>query len=150
MNPEMDEERVLAQLERRLAQDDPGLAATMDALNEQFPDEPGAQPAGSEEKQRNWRRTAAIIFAIVAFLGLFLTAVFNNNPQQADKDPPPPNGLVPGVSQQTQRRSPPRSGPRHRLREPGSGPLPTDLPTAYPGDPCAPVISQSRTSRSPA
>ncbi|GEC05366.1 hypothetical protein SSP24_30210 [Streptomyces spinoverrucosus] len=138
MNPEMDEERVLAQLERRLAQDDPALAATMDALNEQFPDEPGAQAADSEEQQRNWRRTAAIACAVVAFLGLFLTAVFNNNPQQADRDPPPPKGVVPGVSEHTQRRS-----PRRRLREPGRRPLPTDLPTAYPGEPCAHVILHS-------
>ncbi|MBG0857404.1 DUF3040 domain-containing protein [Streptomyces spinoverrucosus] len=135
MNPEMDEERVLAQLERRLAQDDPVLAATMDALNEQFPDEPEAQPADSEEvreKQRHWRRTAVTVCAVIAFLGLLLTAVLSTNPQPVDKDPPPQKGLVPG-SVHTQRRAPTRTAPRRCRPEPGGGRLPTDLPAAYPG-----------------
>ncbi|RZB14320.1 DUF3040 domain-containing protein [Streptomyces sp. F001] len=136
MNPEMDEQRVLAQLERRLAQDDPALAATMDALNEQFPDEPEAQPADSEEKKRNWRRTAVTVCAIIAFLGLVLTAVLSSNPHPVDKDPPPQKGLVPG-SVHTQRRSSPRTAPRPRGPDPGGGRLPTDLPAAYPGGTCA-------------
>ncbi|MER7407884.1 DUF3040 domain-containing protein [Streptomyces sp. NPDC000070] len=122
MNPEMDEERILAQLERRLAQDDPALAATMTALNQQFPEKPGEQSDGGhdeeatgEEKQRNRWLTAATVFVIIAFLGLFITAVLNSNPQPADKDPVPPKGLAPGVSVTAQRRSPPRSAPRQRL-----------------------------------
>jgi hypothetical protein len=137
MNPEMDEERILAQLERRLAQDDPALAATMTALNQQFPDEPGEQSedghedaAKGEEKQRNRWLTAATVFVIIAFLGLFITALLNSNPQPADKDPVPPKGFAPGVSVTAQRRSPPRAAPRQRL--PGCAAA-TCPPTACPG-----------------
>ncbi|MBV7697543.1 DUF3040 domain-containing protein [Streptomyces sp. TRM70350] len=133
MNPEMDEERVLAQLERRLAQDDPALAATMDALNEQFPEEPEAEPAQSheeKEKQHDWRRTAATVLAVIAALGLFLTAVLNSSSHQGDRDPPPPKGMVPGVSVQSQRRCPPRTAPRRRRPDPGG--IPRCLPAGQP------------------
>jgi hypothetical protein len=136
MNPDMDEAGILAQLERRLARDDPELAATMNALNQQFPDDPEAESSdGHEEegKRRNWRRTAATVFAIIALLGLFLTAVLNTEPRQADKDPGPTSGLVPGVSVHSQRRSPSRRAPGRRRPSPDVGQLPTDPPTAYPG-----------------
>ncbi|MFD7282570.1 DUF3040 domain-containing protein [Streptomyces sp. NPDC059862] len=136
MNPEMDDGRILAQLEQRLAQDDPALASIMDALNQQFPDEPEAEsPDGheEEEKQRNWRLTAPTVFVIIALLGLFLTAVLNHDPHQGDQNPGPPRGPGMGVSTQSERRSPPKTPPRRRFPDRGTGLLPTDPPTAYPG-----------------
>ncbi|WP_328349375.1 DUF3040 domain-containing protein [Streptomyces sp. NBC_00445] len=127
MSPGRDEEHVLAQLERRLAQDDPALAATMDALNEQFSDEPEEQSAdGHEEeekereKQHNRWLTAITVFAVIAFLGLFLIAVLNSDPRQADKNPGPPKGLAPGVSVHTRRHRPPGTAPRRRLPGPAA------------------------------
>ncbi|MFE9628993.1 DUF3040 domain-containing protein [Streptomyces sp. NPDC006527] len=133
MNPEMDDGRILAQLERCLAQDDPDLASLMDALNEQFPDEGAAQsPDGheegheKEEKQRNWWMTAVTVFVAIAFLGLFLTAVLNSSPQSAEEDTGPPRGPGAGMSTQSERRSQPRTSPRQRGPGQGSGHRPTD------------------------
>lgn len=134
MNPEMDDGRILAQLERRLAQDDPELAATMDALNQQFPDETEAQSADcleEEEKHRHWRVTAAMVFAVIAFLGLFITAVLNSHAYESDQDPGAPRG--PKTGSQSERRAPSRTPPRHRLPGRSSGQRPTDPPKAYPG-----------------
>ncbi|GAB2958352.1 hypothetical protein GCM10023080_017640 [Streptomyces pseudoechinosporeus] len=134
MNPEMDDGRILAQLERRLAQDDPELAATMDALNQQFPDEAQAQSVDGleeEEKQRNWWVTAATVFAIIAFLGICVTAVLNSNAHRSDQDPGPPRG--PGTGTQSERRTPSSTPPRQRPPERGTGLLPTDPPRVYPG-----------------
>ncbi|MDG9715609.1 DUF3040 domain-containing protein [Streptomyces sp. DH24] len=137
MNPEMDEARILAQLERRLAQDDPALAATLDALNQQFVDEPTAEPAAvpegadvpeGREKQRDRWRVAVTAFTIIAFLGLFLTAVLNSPSQ----DTGPPRGPGAGVSTQSERRFPARTPPRQRLPRRGPQLLPTDPPTACP------------------
>lgn len=149
MNPEMDDGRILAQLERRLAQDDPELAATMDALNQQFPDKAEAQAADGheeEEKQRNWWVTAVTVFVVIAFLGLFITAVLNTNGHRSDQDPGSPRS--PGTGTQSERRTPPSTPPRQRLPGLGTGHRPTDPLSAYPGrNPCAHVISQSHTSR---
>ncbi|MEV8312273.1 DUF3040 domain-containing protein [Streptomyces flavidovirens] len=134
MNPEMDDGRILAQLERRLAQDDPELAATMDALNQQFPNEAKAQSADGleeEEKQRNWRVTAATVLAVIAILGLFITAVLNSNAYRSDQDPGPLRG--PSTGTQSERRIPSRTPPRQRLPSRGTGHRPTDPPRAYPG-----------------
>lgn len=38
------------------------------------------------------------MFATLAFLGLFITALLNSNPDQTDEQPRPPQGLVPAVS----------------------------------------------------
>lgn len=134
MNPEMDDRRILAQLERRLAQDDPELAATMDALNQQFPDDAEAESADGlkeAEKQRNWWVTAATVFAVISFLGLFVTAVLNSNAHRSDQDPVPPRG--PGTGTQSERRTPSSTPPRQRLPGRGTGLRPTDPPKAYPG-----------------
>lgn len=136
MNPDMEEARILAQLERGLARDDPALAATMDALNQQFPGDPETASSDvhkEEGKRRDWRRIAATVFAIVALLGLLLTAVFNSSPREADEDQGPPSRFVPAVSAHTQRRFPPKTAPKQRRPRPGAGQLPTDPPTAYPG-----------------
>ncbi|MFG3660101.1 DUF3040 domain-containing protein [Streptomyces sp. NPDC047706] len=113
MNPEKE---IFAQLERRLAQDDPCLAATMEELNAQFPDESRGGPADGHdeapdaaEKRRDRRTTAAMIFAAIATLGLILTAVFNSSPYQADQDTGPPRGPGAGVSTQSERRFAPEN-----------------------------------------
>jgi hypothetical protein len=92
MEPEMDEERILAKIERCLARDDPGLATRMNTLNEQFPE---GRSDGREG--RNWRKIAAVVLAVVALVGLILTAMLAK-PPPADKDPGRPNGLAPAVS----------------------------------------------------
>jgi hypothetical protein len=134
MNPEMDDGRILAQLERRLAQDDPELVATMDALNQQFPDETKTQSADgheTQEKQRNWWVTAATVVAVIAFLGLFVTALLNSNAHRSDQDSVPPRG--PGTGTQSERRTPSSTPPRQRLPGHGTGRRPTDPPRTYPG-----------------
>ncbi|WP_328769834.1 DUF3040 domain-containing protein [Streptomyces sp. NBC_00286] len=134
MNPEMDDGRIIAQLERRLAQDDPELAATMDALNQQFPDAAQAQSDDGleeEEKQRNRWVTAATVFAIIAFLGICVTAVLNSDGYRSDQDPGSPRS--PGTGVQSERRTPSSTPPRQRLPGRGTGLLPTDPPSAYPG-----------------
>ncbi|NNJ05330.1 DUF3040 domain-containing protein [Streptomyces sp. PKU-MA01144] len=125
MNSGRDDGRILAHLERRLARDDPDLAAIMDALNRQFTDEPRQQAAdgpetdpetgpGDAEKRRNRRMTAVTVLAITAILGLFLTALLNGSPQRADPDPGTPRGPGTGVPTQSEPRFAPRTPPRGR------------------------------------
>ncbi|MFI7142336.1 DUF3040 domain-containing protein [Streptomyces massasporeus] len=119
MDPEMNDGRILAQLERRLAQDDPALAETMEVLNQQFGDEPGEGAADSrqeDDKRHRWWLVAITVFSVLAFLGLFIAALLNSNPDQTDKQPGPPQGLAPAVSLYTQHRS--RPEPRRRLPDP--------------------------------
>ncbi|OEJ28491.1 hypothetical protein AR457_32510 [Streptomyces agglomeratus] len=81
------EGRVLAQIERRLASEDPALAARMSALNEQF------QAGRRKEPSRwNWRKRTALAVIIIAIVGLILTVVLSASP--AEDPPPPPNGLT--------------------------------------------------------
>ncbi|WP_344393386.1 DUF3040 domain-containing protein [Streptomyces vastus] len=120
MNPGRNEERILAELERRLVHDDPALAATMATLNQQFhnePDEPDGQPPGGHDADTAQRRrwvTAVAAFTAIAALGLLLTAVLNSNPRQNDNDTVPTRGLAPAVSVHTERRSPRRTAARRR------------------------------------
>ncbi|AMW14552.1 hypothetical protein A4E84_36785 [Streptomyces qaidamensis] len=127
MNPEMNDGRIIAQLERRLAQDDPSLAAVMDALNQQFPDEPrdgttdsqketdrqertdrreatdrqeGTDSQEEEDERHNRWLITITVFVIIVFLGLFITAVLNSNPHRAG-NPGPPQGLAQAVSVHT-------------------------------------------------
>ncbi|MFJ8150265.1 DUF3040 domain-containing protein [Streptomyces sp. NPDC096048] len=139
MSPEMNVGRILAQLERRLAKDDPSLAETMEALNQQFPDNPREEISGSEpetdgrqeeDNRHRWWPIAFTVFAI-AILGLFITALLNSNPDQTDKQPGPPQGLAPAVSlYSTQRRS--RTEPCRRLPDPSRRDGPS-RPTTCPG-----------------
>lgn len=104
MNPSMDDRRILAEIERRLARDDPDLTSLMDALNHQFP---GAQDDADERngdgERRDWRVKAAAALAILAVVGMILTAIFNK-PPSAEDNHVPPNGLPPAVSIHTQHR----------------------------------------------
>ncbi|MGW0495961.1 DUF3040 domain-containing protein [Streptomyces sp. NPDC003007] len=168
MNPEMNDGRIIAQLERRLAQDDPSLAALMDALNQQFPDEPGDRttdcqketgskqetdsPEGTdsheEEDERHSRWLVAItVFVIIAFLGLFITAVLNSNPQRTDKNPGPPQGLAPAAAVLAQRRSLPESKPRRRRSDTTLGHRTSGRPTTCPGGCGRTLVTESCPQR---
>ncbi|GBP99457.1 DUF3040 domain-containing protein [Streptomyces spongiicola] len=125
MNSGRDDGRILAHLERRLARDDPGLAATMDALNRQFTDEPRERSADGREadpgtgpadtgKRRNRGMTALTLLAVTAILGLFLTALLNGSPERADPDPGTPRGPGTGVPTQSEPRFAPGTPPRGR------------------------------------
>ncbi|WP_143645449.1 DUF3040 domain-containing protein [Streptomyces swartbergensis] len=111
MNPSMDDRRILAEIERRLARDDPELAALLDALNHQFPDpkeETGSR--NDDGKRLDWRWKAIVAFALVLVLGLTLMAVFSRSPS-TDDNHGPPNSRAPVVSVHIQGRGTrPRAG----------------------------------------
>ncbi|MFE3850516.1 hypothetical protein ACFXPN_05145 [Streptomyces griseorubiginosus] len=131
MNPGQNEDRVFARLERRLVQDDPVLAATMAALNDQFSDDVTAPcPADGPDdgpRPRSRRLTVAVVCTAIAILGLILTALLNSDPRQADDDPQPVRGL--GVSTCAERRFAPRTTPRRRCPGHGTGMPRGDLAT---------------------
>ncbi|WP_051338659.1 DUF3040 domain-containing protein [Streptomyces flavidovirens] len=116
----MDDRRILAEIERRLARDDPELTSLMDALNCQFP---GAQDEADERnsdgERGDWRVKAAVALAILAVVGMILTAIFTR-PPSAEDNHVPPNGLAPAVSIYTQHRGL-RSGGAPGQRCPGKG-----------------------------
>lgn len=153
MNPRRDEAHILAQLERHLAQDDPALAATMDALNDQFVETPEEtdrteRPDGEEkhhhpaehstgredeeetgeqeegQKPRDWRVTAATVFAVIALVGLFISALLKYDPDNPGRENAP-RGPGTSVTEQNERRAPPRTSRRQRLRGPGDIGTPT-------------------------
>ncbi|MFJ8533582.1 DUF3040 domain-containing protein [Streptomyces sp. NPDC093591] len=104
----MDDRRILAEMERHLSRDDPELAALMDALNHQFPDQrkdiEGCDDASG--RRFDWRWKAGIAFVIVAVVGLLLTAILTAPSRPADDNHGPPNGRLPAVTGHSQRRSP--------------------------------------------
>ncbi|MFF3343128.1 DUF3040 domain-containing protein [Streptomyces flavidovirens] len=79
------EERVFAQVERRLTSDDPEPAARLSALNEQFPER---HP--SERTRWNWRSRTVLAVIIIAVVGLLLTLALSTSPAEAT----PPSGLA--------------------------------------------------------
>lgn len=90
MNHPMDDRRILAEIERGLVAEDPGLAALMTSLNQQFAGGPCAD-GHDRVRRRDWRVVAGIIFLVVAVLGLFLTAALQGTSQQTeveDRRPP--------------------------------------------------------------
>ncbi|MBT2528317.1 DUF3040 domain-containing protein [Streptomyces sp. ISL-99] len=103
----MDDRRILAEMERRLARDDPDLASLMDALNGQFPTGPDDGP-NDDGDRHDWRWKTAVVFAIVAVVAMILTAILTR-PPSPDDNKGPPNGLAPAVSVLTQRRAPSRT-----------------------------------------
>ncbi len=115
MNPPMDDRRILAEMERRLARDDPDLASLMDALNGQFPTGPDddRNDDGDRQDRHDWHWKAAMVLAIVAVVAMILTAILTR-PPSPDDNKGPPNGLAPAVSVLTQRRAPPRTAPGRR------------------------------------
>ncbi|MFE5944731.1 DUF3040 domain-containing protein [Streptomyces sp. NPDC056480] len=90
MSHSTDDRRVLAEIERRLARDDPELCTLLATLIRQFPPGPeeprpdGPRPAARTGRRRLRRRPAVILFALIAVLGLILTAILT-----APSSPPP-------------------------------------------------------------
>ncbi|WP_149827308.1 DUF3040 domain-containing protein [Streptomyces tailanensis] len=117
MNPSMDDRRILAEIERSLARDDPELVSMMDALNHQFPHEPDDADGHNDNGGRpDWRRKVVVALLLVALAGLILTALFAKPPPADDNQGPPAKGLAPAVAVHTQRRGPrTRTGPRPTL-----------------------------------
>lgn len=125
MNPSMDDRRVLAEMERRLAKDDPELVALMDALNHRFPDGDEHTDSRSDDGGRHdWRWKAIVAFALVLVVGLILTAVLSRSPSTGDNHGPP-NSRAPAVSVHARGRGS-RLG-RAPRRRPATG-LSADLP----------------------
>lgn len=121
MSPAMDEERAFARIERRLASDDPALARRIDVLNRQF-DEPagdGRLTAHGDEgrvaghvgdeaiaghgidggEKRSWTFKVAVVLAVVAAVGLLLTAILSA-PSGGERQSPQPSGVAPPASSQ--------------------------------------------------
>lgn len=102
MNPSMDDRRILAEIERRLARDDPELTSLMDALNHQFPGaQDEADEPNSDGERRDWRVKAAVVLAILAVVGMILTAIFSKPPSADDNHVPPNGRLAPAISIQS-------------------------------------------------
>ncbi|MFF8101548.1 DUF3040 domain-containing protein [Streptomyces sp. NPDC016640] len=118
MNPSMDDRRILAEMERRLSQDDPELFGLMDALNHQFPDgqadrdvhdDADAHDDADDDLRLDRRWKAIVVFAVVLVAGLILTAVLNRS-ASADGNQGPPNSRAPAVSVHTHGRRLPGPG----------------------------------------
>lgn len=90
---EMDEDRLLAEIEHHLAREDPDLAARISALDEQFTDDTAPPPA-EEEKERPWAMPIALILAVIAIMGLLLTAILNAPPATQEQQRPPTGQAV--------------------------------------------------------
>ncbi|WP_228975746.1 DUF3040 domain-containing protein [Streptomyces sp. DH12] len=104
MAPGMDEGRLLAEIERLLAREDPELDARMSALGRQLtgdpydhagppadlpPDCPAVGPGPDGPVRRDWRKVAFLVAVVVAVVGLVLTAVLTQ-PADPGTDPAPP------------------------------------------------------------
>ncbi|MGW5425274.1 DUF3040 domain-containing protein [Streptomyces sp. NPDC003943] len=91
MGHSTDDRRALAEIERHLVRDDPGLDMRMATLNQQFPQDPGPpgsrgsspvhspspgpDPDPGQGRPRSSRRKAVlVVLAVIALLGLLLTA----------------------------------------------------------------------------
>lgn len=146
MNPSMDDRRILAEMERRLSQDDPELVGLMDALNHQFPDAQADRDALEDadahdeadahevdDLRLDWRWKAIVVFAVVLVAGLILTAVFNRSASTDDKQGPL-NSRAPAVAVHAWQRAPgPGRAPGHRRLRGSWWPTSTSSP-------CAPLL----------
>ncbi len=121
VNPPMDDRCILAEMERRLARDDPEMVSLMDALNSQFPAGRDDDRNGNGERH-DWHWKAAVVLTIVAVVAMILTAILTR-PPSPDDNKGPPNGLAPAVSVLTQRRVPPRTTWGRRPGSAGMGQL---------------------------
>ncbi|MCH0540773.1 DUF3040 domain-containing protein [Streptomyces sp. MUM 203J] len=110
MAPGMDEDRLLAEIERSLAREDPALDERMAALARQFTGSPSGsgtdggdrtggdagRPArrerGRRGRRRDWRKVVAVAALVVAVLGMVLTALFTR-PAGTPTDQVPPAGM---------------------------------------------------------
>jgi len=119
MSSPKDEERAFARIEQRLACDDPALARRLDALNTQFAElagddrltgrrdlDPVIGRTDEEEatgqvldggKERSWTVKVTVAVAILAAVGLLLTAILSA-PDGGEHQPPQPSGLAPPAS----------------------------------------------------
>lgn len=135
MNPSMDDRHILAEMERRLSQEDPELAALIDALNQQFlhedEDEDSEGWVDDSGRRFDWRWKTGIACAVIAVLGLLLTAILTVTPPSADDKQGPPNSRLPATSAHSQRRAAGYGGsrrtrptrlPRPSTELPGGGP----------------------------
>ncbi len=75
MNPSMDDRRILAEMERHLARDDPELVSLMDALNDQFSHNQDDADGRDDDAARHSRRRKAAVVLIIALAALILTAI---------------------------------------------------------------------------
>ncbi|MGW0763158.1 hypothetical protein ACWD1Y_43005 [Streptomyces sp. NPDC002814] len=120
MSSARDEDRVFARIEHWLTSDDPALAQRMDALNQQFgkrvgdgrltvhgDEDPvsahvdeervtGKDPGG---KERSGTFKLAVVLAVVAAVGLLLTAILSA-PSNGERQSPQPHGVAPPASSQ--------------------------------------------------
>ncbi|MFG2639658.1 DUF3040 domain-containing protein [Streptomyces sp. NPDC048370] len=83
MSHPADDERILADMERGLTHDDPALSATMETLNQQFPEQP-ERPAKARLSRRDPRLVTAVVLTVIALLALILTAALNSPPAPHD------------------------------------------------------------------
>ncbi|MEU1849364.1 hypothetical protein ABZ499_08805 [Streptomyces sp. NPDC019990] len=129
----MDDRHIIAEMERRLSQEDPELAALIDALNQQFlhEDEDSEGWVDDSGRRFDWRWKTGIACAVIAVLALLLTAIFTATPPSADDKQKPPNGRLPATSVHSQRRAAGYGGsrrtrptglPRPSTEPPGGGP----------------------------
>ncbi|MER5214867.1 hypothetical protein ABT063_31035 [Streptomyces sp. NPDC002838] len=131
----MDDRHILAEMERRLSQEDPELAALIDALNQQFlhedEDEDSEGWVDDSGRRFDWRWKTGIACAVIAVLGLLLTAILTATPPSADDKQGPPNSRLPATSVHSQRRAAgygesrrtrPTRLPRPSTELPGGGP----------------------------
>ncbi|WP_107288546.1 DUF3040 domain-containing protein [Streptomyces sp. NBRC 110611] len=114
--PSKDDRRILREMERHLALDDPELTARMEALNDQFAvgadgRDAGRSPAratghgwggaddrtGEKHKPRDWRWTVAIVLGVLALIGMILVGIFTK-PPPGDGNPGRPQGSAPAPS----------------------------------------------------
>ncbi|WP_282698361.1 DUF3040 domain-containing protein [Streptomyces sp. CC208A] len=75
----------LAAIEHALAKDDPVLAARMDTLNQQFPEESATHP-GEPAPRRDRRVVAAVVLGALALPALLLTAVLGSSSSSGDEE----------------------------------------------------------------
>ncbi|WP_405956607.1 hypothetical protein [Streptomyces phaeochromogenes] len=103
MSSSEDDMRVLAEMERRLRRDDPGLVTLLDALNEQFLYDEDADdtPDGNDDSEgedgsggHDWRWHVIVVFLVVLTVSLILTLVLNRSPSAPD-GPATSNGRGP-------------------------------------------------------
>lgn len=115
MAPGMDEDRLLAEIERSLAREDPALDERMAALARQFTESPSGSGAETDDgtssrgeegrpartqrakrdrrgRRRDWRKVVAVAAIVVAVLGMVLTALFTR-PAGTPTDQVPPAGM---------------------------------------------------------
>ncbi|MFF5923253.1 DUF3040 domain-containing protein [Streptomyces flavochromogenes] len=91
MSHSTDDRRVLAEMEQRLARDDPELFALFATLIQRFPPVPEeTRPAARKGRRRLRRKPAVILFALIAVLGLILTALLSapSSPPSGEDTPP--------------------------------------------------------------